>query len=209
MPIKGLLGVGLRTEQLRSLAEELHSLRDYPPLVSKGKGKYEGDILGFIKGLRFSARIIYYLREQLSDMNYEVSWGHLLDDEEAACSPECDIIIHAKGHIREWNGSAKDPVMHFRFIHAKHARLVISCKSKLNNIDKEYPKDLKKYGINHVFLVAECCKKNQYSSLRKRARRAGYKDLCCLYLIDKNHDHKIDEKIYLAFITAIRKVLDK
>jgi len=110
------LGKGLRTEQLRGLAEELHSIRDYPPIVSKGDGRYEGAILGFVKGLRLSARIIYYLREQLSDMNYEISWGHLLNDSEASCSPECDIIIHKKGHLRQWNGS-KDPIMNFCFGH--------------------------------------------------------------------------------------------
>jgi hypothetical protein len=72
------LGVGLRTEVLRGLIEELKQVRSYPPLVHKGNGKYEGDILAFIKGLRLSARIAYFIREQLSDTKYRTSWGHFL-----------------------------------------------------------------------------------------------------------------------------------
>ena len=208
MATNNSIGNGLKTEQLRSLATELHGLRDYPPIVSKGNGKYEGDILGFVKGLRISARIIYFLREQLSDMDYEINWGHLLDDAEASCSPDCDIIIHIKGHVRKWNDTNK-PIMDFNFIKAKNAEIVVSCKSKLGKIDKEYPKSLKKYGVNYIFLVAECCKEIQYHSLKKRARRAGYAGLYCLYFMDKNETMKCDESVHAEFINVIRKVLIK
>ncbi len=208
MPKKGSLEKGLRIEQLASLAAELQIVRDYPPLVSKGNGKYEGDILGFVKGLRISARIIYYLREQLSDKTgYEVNWGHLVSNGQS-CSPECDVIVHRSGHMRRWDGNSNHSIMDFCFIPADRARVVVSCKSKLATIDKDYPKTLKKYGVNSVFLLAECCKDaKRYNLLRKRARSAGYAGLYCLYFVDDEGSYQCDEKIHSAFVNAIRKVL--
>jgi hypothetical protein len=201
------VGVGLRTEILRGLIAEMSQIRQYPPLVHKGNGKYEGDILGFIRGLRFSARLAYFIREQLSETKYRISWGHLLDDQERSCSPECDIIIHKKGHIRKWNGFKKS-IMTFKFIRARKAVAVISCKSKLNSIDRDHPKNLKKFGIDNVFLFAETCSMGRFDSLSKTAQKAGYKGLWCLYHTDKDGTMvSIEDAKHLAFIENIRKSL--
>src|SRR6266576_7224155 len=98
------LGQVLRVEQLTALTVELQKLRSNPPIVKRRAGIREGDILGFVRGLRLSARLIYFLRERLSSTGLEVNWGHLLDQSEESCSPECDVIVHTPGHVREWNG---------------------------------------------------------------------------------------------------------
>lgn len=97
---RSAVGANLRIEQLVGLREELQILRHHPPLIKRLDGKYEGDILGFVKGLRLSARVIYFLRERLSSTGLEVSWGHILDQKERSCSPECDVVIHRKGYVR-------------------------------------------------------------------------------------------------------------
>lgn len=193
-------------EQLTALAHELHNLRSHPPLVRRTDGKYEGDILGFVKGLRLSARLIYFLRERLSPhTQLEISWGCLLNND--SLSPECDVIVHSKGHHREWNGH-KTSVMEFKFIQAVNARVVISCKSQLRAIDQRYPKDLKKYGVHKVFLFAECCREKSFQRLRETALKAGYTDLCCLYFTGSEPSfYKSDEKLYVAFGDAILKAV--
>ena len=70
---KVTFGGSLAVEQLISLTAELQKLRHHPPLTRREGGRYEGDILGFVKGLRLSARVIYFLREYLSDTDLEVS----------------------------------------------------------------------------------------------------------------------------------------
>jgi len=173
-------GQTIRLGQLFELTNELLKLRQYPPVTQRSKGKYEGDILGFVKGLRLSARILYFLREHLSETGLHVSWGHLISDNEESCSPECDIIVHEPGYVRRWNGF-ENPVMNFSFINARSARLVVSCKSKISSIDAQYPKDLKKHGIDNVFLFAETCKESALKGLQLRAVQAGYVGLWCLY----------------------------
>src|SRR5437773_11273992 len=105
VPITTMFGAALANEQLTGLAAELQTLRSHPPLTRRADGKYEGDILGFLKGLRLAARVVYFLRERLSGRGVQVNWGHLLDNKGQSCSPECDVIIHGPGHVREWNGS--------------------------------------------------------------------------------------------------------
>lgn len=208
MPKTHPLGKGLKTEELRGLVEELQCLREHPPIVSKGKGIYQGNILGFVRGLRLSVRIIYFLREALSDTDYEINWGHLLNPDESSCSPECDIIVHTKGYVRKWNGHGDHTIMDFRFIKAEKAKAVISCKSVLNRVDKEYPKTLKKFGIENIFLFAECCKDTRYESMKEKAQKAGYAGLWCLYFTTKENDYKTDENEYIDFLNAIRNVLN-
>jgi len=206
---KPLFGQIISTEQLTGLAAELQKLRSYPPLTKRADGKYEGDILGFVKGLRLSARVIYYLRERLAHTNHEVSWGHLVDSNEQSCSPECDIIIHKKGHIRKWNGGER-PVMEFKFVRAEDALTVVSCKSLVNSIDKDYPKDLKKYGVNNVVLFGECCSKSRFKTLRDKARQLGYKDLFVLYFTDDEEmQFAVDENLHARFGNCICKLLPK
>ena len=201
-------GKALAIEQLIGLTAELQNLRTHPPLVRRSDGKYEGDILGFVKGLRLSARIIYFLREHLSGTDLEVSWGHLIDENDESCSPECDVIVHAKGHVRKWNGQHDHPIMDFRFIRAESTRAVISCKSSLNSVDRIYPKALRSYGVQNIFLFAECCEDRRFLSLRKKAESAGYSGLWCLYLTqDSGTPFKTDESMYDEFGKAVLKAV--
>lgn len=198
-------GASLGIEQLVGLAAELQKLRHHPPLVKRADGKYEGDILGFVRGLRLSVRVIYFLRERLSHTDLEVSWGHILDTNEQSCSPECDVIIHTKGHIRKWNGNGGDKsVMEFKFIDARTVRAVVSCKSLLNTIDKDYPAALKAFGVKRVFLFAECCRESRWAKLQKTAKAAGYQDTSCLYFTGKDESLiETNEFMYVCFGNSV------
>lgn len=196
----------LGNEQLAGLTEELLRVRTHPPLVRRADGKYVGDILGFVKGLRLSARLIYFLRERLSrtGQSLEVSWGHVLNKDGMACSPECDIIVHRPGYVRCWNGS-DHPVMHFRFIGSDSVLAVISCKSHATSVDAAYPKSLRAFGVKHVFLFAECCLAKHLPRLRKAAKSAGYAGLWCLYQMRSSRDSNIikDEAMWSGFGRAV------
>jgi hypothetical protein len=200
-------GEALGVQLLVTLTADLKALREHPPLVRRTDGRYEGDILGFVKGLRLSAGVIYFLRERLSSMNIEVSWGHLLDAAQESCSPECDVIVHSKGHVRKWNGT-DNPVMDFKFVEAAKVRAIVSCKSRLTAIDQVYPKALKKFGVKHIFLFAESCEETQLSRLRKTARGAGYRGLWCLYQTQKTaSSFKTDEKMLIGFGDAVYRAI--
>jgi hypothetical protein len=188
------------------MAGELRELRLGPPVVITGGGHRVGDILGFVRGLRLSARLIYFLREQISHTDCEVDWGHLVDDACASCSPECDVIVHKRGHLRRWNGGDR-PIMDFRFIRVTHARAVVSCKSVLTSIDRKYPATLKKFGVKRVFLFAECCRHNDLARLRKTAKKAGYAGVFCLYLTETGNPRiKRSDRDYRAFTDAVIKI---
>jgi len=184
--------------------QELGTLRFHPPLVKREDGKYEGDILGFVKGLRLSARIIYFLRERLSHTGLEVSWGHIIDETGQTCSPECDVIIHEQGYIRKWNGN-EHPIMDFKFVQADSVRAIVSCKSFMRDIDKDYPATLKKYGIENVFLFAECCIKSQSVKLEAAAKSANYLGVWWLYLLDYADSpmFETDTKMHCDFGNAV------
>lgn len=204
---KAKFGQAIAFGQLYELAGELKELRLAPPKVTKKKGSRLGEILGFIRGLHLSARLAYFLRDQLSHTNCDVNWGHLLDDNYASCSPECDIIIHDKGQLRRWNGGDR-PIMDFRFIRVTHAKAIVSCKSSLTSIDSKYPAILKKFGVKRVFLFAECCKKKDLIRLRKAAKKAGYAGLFCLYLIETGKSNfSRNERDYRAFTNAVLKAV--
>lgn len=201
------LGEALRFEQLRALAGELRDLREAPPIVTVAPGRREGEILGFVRGLRLSAQVAYFLRDALSDTALEVSWAHLLDDTRASCSPECDIVIHTKGYVRKWNGNDR-PIMEFKFIDAKAAKAVVSCKATLSAIDRDYPSRLKKYGVKKVFLFAECCEEKRFAALVKSAKEAGYAGLYCLYFtLPSTQNFKMDPAQYVAFDKDVRKAV--
>jgi hypothetical protein len=207
-PVKRRVPFGdqLSVEELVGLTAEMQDLRSHPPLTKRSDGKYEGDILGFVKGLRLSARLVYFLRNVLSATTLHVSWGHLIVNNES-CSPECDIIIHKPGHIRKWNGNHA-PVMDFTFVEANAALAVISCKSNLTAIDKQYPKVLQKHGVEKVFLFAECCQEKHLAKLRERAQAAGYGGLWCLYLLqDGSLPFKTGGDMYIDFAKAIKKAV--
>lgn len=194
-------GESLGFAQLAEIAVEFQELRRSPPIVTRTPGHREGDILGFVRGLRLSARLIYFLRERLSETEYQVSWGHLLDANLASCSPECDVIIHTKGDVKCWNGQHR-PIMEFRFIRASAAKVVISCKSELTSIDRRYPGQLQGFGVSNVLLFAECCTRSGFDRLEQTAMSAGYGGLCCLYLTKGQLNSK-DEKQYIKFVKLI------
>lgn len=199
--IRGVGGTS-RFARLRSLCGDLQAWRANEDLKVLEAAKGSALVLPFVKGLRLSAQLIYILRGELSDTPLEVDWGHLLDDHDKSCSPECDVIIHHKGHAGEWNGSTQ-PVMHFKFVKKDHAVAVISCKSLTKSVDGEYAKKLRPY-VKHVFLFAECCPPGKEASLRKKAKEAGYAGFGLLYTYDeKTGDISNNEKGWDKFLDAI------
>ncbi|QHT68705.1 hypothetical protein GXP67_19680 [Rhodocytophaga rosea] len=84
-------------------------INTYIRQIEKRQGKNKGTILPFVRGLRFSALLIYAIRQFL-DSDLEASWGHLINDE-GELSRECDIIIHNKGHYMRWNGDGVNHIM--------------------------------------------------------------------------------------------------
>lgn len=182
----GALGGTLRIADFESLKSELQRWRT-PELRDLEKQKGSGLVLGFVKGLRLSAGLIYVLRKQMSSGGLDIHWGHLLNSSEDSCSPECDVIIHKPGFLEEWNGGDRqDRVMDFKFIVCDKAIAVISCKSfaKAKDIDAKYVRNLKQY-VKHVFLFAECCPPSEYERLCDKAKGVGYSDFCCLYKWDE------------------------
>jgi len=205
--IKKNFGLALANEPLTELKAQLQSLKSARPLVKREDGRYEGDILGFVKGLRLSAGLIHFLDERLEGVGVEVSWGHLLDDKKDSCSPECDVIIHSRGAWRRWNGRRKS-IMEFKFIEVAKVRAVVSCKSQLSSIDKRYAKDLKKFGVNKVFLFAECCSAGRFVKLSQDAKKAGYCGLCCLYFTGAGGAfQEVDPKMWMDFANLVSKAV--
>ena len=203
---KGHMGLRLSTEKFYGLTEELVKWRFDPQILLMDKTMEKGRILGFVKGLRLSARILYILRNIVSTRNLEVSWGHLIDDYGKSCSPECDIIIHRPGYLHEWNGSS-NPIMNFKFIESRNALAVISCKSYAKSIDKDYCNDFKKYSLDNIFLIVECCPSTAIANLKRQAEEYGYKGFYYLYALnDEAGTYDVDERIYIDFIEAIQSL---
>lgn len=169
--------------------------------------KREGRILAFVRGLRLSAQLIYTLREFLSSTDYEVDWGHLLDEEGILCSPECDVIIHERGYVRQWNGT-NNPVMDFKFINCQNAVAVLSCKSFAKSIDVEYCNKIRSY-VDNILLFAECCNRSSVKRLKEQAVSAGYTGFWYLYTWDKkNSQYLKDEKQWEDFLLSLGRLLD-
>ena len=154
----GALGQHLEMERFHGLAASLAEWRTNAELTKLEVQKGSGLVLGFVKGLRLSAQLVYILRGRLASTGLEVDWGHLLGPEGNPCSPECDVIIHNSGYHEQWNGprGVGHPVMDFKFIKCTETVAVVSCKSMAENIDTEYAKKLKPY-IKKILLFAECC----------------------------------------------------
>lgn len=191
------------------MACELYSLREeYPPLTKREDGKYEGDILAFVKGLRVASLLTYCLRDWLSASRWEASWGHIVDKDGKSCSPECDIIIH-NGYIRHWNGDGGiKPMMDFKFVDAANVLAVVSCKSRVATVDEDYPSQLKNYGVDRVLLFGECCSETNYANLCTKAREAGYLGLWCAYHHDgKGEGFITNEVMYGDFYRAVKDLI--
>ena len=193
----------LKLGQFHGLKEELSQWRVDPHIQELERERRGGIILGFVKGLRLSARLIYAIRDCLSTFDLEVDWGHLLTEEGNSCSPECDIVIHSRGYEDRWNGR-KDSIMDFKFINCQNAIGVISCKSLIKSVDRRYCERIKPY-VKNVLLFAECCEPNMVERLRKSAKSAGYKGFWYLYAY--NQDTSVctaDEEVWIDFLETIR-----
>jgi hypothetical protein len=200
----------LVTEKFYGLAGELAKWRTNPDIVLADKNKSKGRVLGFVKGLRFSARVAYLVRDILAGTDLHVSWGHLVDKNGASCSPECDIIVHPPGCIHKWNCGGKHPIMDFKFIKSTDARAIISCKSLARSIDTNYSKVMKAYNISCVYLVAECCDPKALPRLAGQAKRAGYSGFCSLYTMQKRTAvFSVNEPGILEFVMAMRDLATK
>lgn len=201
-------GKKLSFEPLYGLYGILASWRKEQESQEEGTRRVKKDIFSFVKGLRLQAQLIYTIREVLSPYSdIKVDWGQLLDKNGIACSPECDIIIHRTGHIRNWNGS-KDPIMDFKFIDCRQAIVVISCKSFMDRIkrkDSMYCEKVKKY-VDQVWLFAECCKPKAAANLKQKAFLAGYNKFWYLYSWDRKKSITInDERVWLDFLYSLHK----
>jgi hypothetical protein len=198
----------LRLEHFHGLKEELSQWRtDFQIQEMEGE-KPGGIILGFVRGLRLSARLIYAIRDALSSSGLEVDWGHLLTEEGNACSLECDIIIHLPGFERIWNGY-KNSIMDFKFINFEKAIAVVSCKSFLRSIDREYCKKMRPY-VNNILLFAECCEPTAVERLKRSAKSAGYKGFWYLYACNqKTLECVIDEKVWINFIETLKSLAER
>ena len=201
------MGSLFASEAIASLSGMLRTWRTDEYYQTMEKEGAEGRILGFVKGLHLSAQLIYRLRLVLSSYDVEVDWGHLVDEKQQFCSRECDIIIHMPGYLHKWNGD-EHPIMDFRFIKSSAALAVISCKSLLKSVDKEYCRNIKQFKVNNIFLFAECCSSSSVKTLEQNSKKAGYKGLCYAYTVDSRHESivKEDPKVYERFLKAILRL---
>jgi hypothetical protein len=204
MTPKGLTGNALRLERYNAMVGLLSTWRLDPGIQALEKGRKAGRILGFVRGLRFASQLIYALRAALADCDVEVSWGHLLDDEQTLCSPECDIVIHKSGTVHRWNGDTGGAhVMDFKFIKRSNVVAVVSCKSFIRQLDRNYPSQMAKYCAK-TYLFSECFSPVSAGRLRSQAKSAGYAGCCCLYTLKKSQIGT-NEKDWLDFVDKVAK----
>jgi len=169
-------------------------------------GQKEGNILAFVRGLHFSAQLIYAIREIISGKGLKADWGHLLDASGKYCSRECDVIIH-KGRYNRWNGH-KNPVMNFKFVKQDKAIAVISCKSYLRSggVDKDYVRCLKPF-VKRIWLVAECCDPKRTKAIAQQVQKAGYQNFCYIYEWSRETtEQKRNESGWLDFAKKLRSL---
>ncbi len=201
----------LTKQQYSVLKNELSTFRldTFMRALDKNQTKNKGAILPFIRGLRFSALLIYEIRKALNGTPFKVTWGHILDENGEYCSSECDIIIYKGRHYARWNGSGdNESVMDFRFIEKDNAVAVISCKSFITktNIEVAYCNNMKKY-VKKVWLFAECCGPKSGKSIEKAAKTIGYEHYWHLYTWNKTTDDIedcLDEWVH--FITTLKSL---
>jgi hypothetical protein len=203
----GQIATLLYEEPFRGIFGELVSWRIDPYIRQLEKEKKKGRIFPFVRGLRLSARLIYVIRDILSETNLTANWGQLLDEQGKSCSCECDIIIHHKGHERRWNGTDQ-PVMDFRFIKQQNAIAVISCKSYLRSgdVDTEYCESMKPFCKN-IWLFAECCGSRSAKNIRQKALSFGYKKFWYLYSWSKKTDPQPNRDGWSDFVKEAKKLM--
>jgi len=197
-------------EKYKTIKEQLLSYRLDPFIREKEAepGTNKGLIFPFARGLRFSALLIYSIRESLAGSDLEANWGQILDDEGMACSGECDIIIHKKGHAHRWNGGSDNHIMDFRFIEKENAIAVISCKSYLTKtaIEVPYCEYMLKY-VSRVWLFAECCGPESIELIKEEAIRIGYENFWHLYTWSRTTDQIVDDEDgWYHFIETVKSL---
>jgi len=89
--------------------------------------------------------------------------------------------------------------MEFKFVAATSVRAVVSCKSVLTQVDREYPTALKKYGVKKVFLFAECCPLSSIDRLRHARRGMATWGLVLYYEGKDKIGTVTDENMYIDF----------
>jgi hypothetical protein len=172
----------------------------------RGLEQKEGSILAFVRGLHFSAQLIYAIRDIISEEGLKADWGHLLDRTGKYCSRECDIIIH-KGKCNRWNGH-KNPVMNFKFVKQDKAVAVISCKSYMRSgsVDKNYVRCLRPF-VKRIWLIAECCELKHTKSIAQQAQGAGYQNFWYMYKWSRETSGREEnESGWLDFVKKLRRL---
>jgi hypothetical protein len=192
--------------ELHEIAGGLAHIRVPPPLTELEEEQRKGRILPFVRGLRFSAQVIYFLRKRLTQYDLCVSWGHLLTPDGMQVSRECDIIVHSSRGVKiRWNGE-QNPVMDFCFVSTQHSCFVVSCKSYLRRqkVDGAYCKALRPY-VRHVVLFAECCAEHELHMIRGVAKRCGYEGFNCLYTLDGDRV-RYQEHLWGGFLDLMERL---
>lgn len=187
-----------------------HRLDSFIREVESREGANKGLIFPFARGLRFSALLIYTIRECLYGSDLEANWGQLIDEEGNKCSPECDIIIHKKGHYAKWNGNDQgNHIMDFRFIEQSKAVAVISCKSYLtkSSIEKEYCSNMLAF-VGNVWLFAECIGPESFDLIKHEALNIGYTNFWYLYTWSRTTGDTVDDiNGWFTFIEEVKKLI--
>lgn len=197
MPAAGNYISTFERENYNTIKAQLLSYRLDPFIRAKEKeeGANKGLIFPFARGLRFSALLIYTIRECLSGSNLEVHWGQIVDEEGLTCSGECDIIIHKEGHLKKWNGSdGVNHIMDFRFIEKDKAVAVISCKSYLTKttIEDVYCRNMLNF-VPKIWLFAECCGPESVDLIKEESKKIGYENFWYFYTWSRNTDNIVDD----------------
>lgn len=199
------------TETYNSIKAQLLGYRLDPFIRAKEAedGANKGLIFPFARGLRFSALLIYSIRECLSGSGLDVNWGQIIDEDGSFCSGECDIIVHKDGHYKQWNGNGGGRhVMDFRFILKSHAVAVISCKSYLTKggVEHDYCANMLKY-VKKVWLFAECCGPDSVDLIREESKKIGYENFWYLYTWSRTTGEVIDDiPGWLGFIKEVKSL---
>jgi len=199
------LSNGFLYESLDTLYTSLHRWR-----VDEGLFEARKTILPFVRGLRFSALLIYRVRKLLAGQDVTASWGVVLDESKSRPSRECDIIIHRNKWEHAWDGgdAVGDPVMDFRFVRRQDALAIISCKEAIRRIDVEmrgYVEAVREY-VPRVWLFAECCEEGSQNALEEGAQEAGYESFWYLYSLDKQRTENVNEPGWFEFVKRLRSL---
>lgn len=167
-----------------------HRIDNFIREVESRAGRNKGNIMPFVRGLRFSALLIYQIRNILSNSNLSAYWGQIIDEDYTYLSNECDIIISEnEAFEQKWNGDGGgNDVMDFRFIPKDKVKAVISCKSFItkSSLEKDYCENLLRY-IDKVWLFAECCGPKSVSLIRNASSEIGYEYFWNLYTWNRNN----------------------